>query len=201
MNTPRPTRLSRTTLAVAAILLLGSNAWGQTPSTAPAGTQHYSNGMLREQIEQTRTRRAERSFYPSGILRHERVWAMDGTTPIPERDVEFSAAGVLLRERRWAAGAPVVDLEFQANGQLISKKEYSGAGATRELQVQTFYSSGVLATEERYAVPPQGQPRPIGVQKRFSASGLPQSEQTYDEQGRLTQERLWSPSGELLGPR
>lgn len=201
MNTARrPPHPSRLLSTLACTLLLGS-AWAQTPEVPPPGTQYYSNGMLREQVEQTRSRRVQRSFYPSGILRQERVWAMDGLTPIPEREVEFSAAGVLLRERRWAAGAPVVELEFQANGQLISKKEYSGAGATRELQVQTFFSSGVLASDERYAVPPTGAPRPIGTQRRFSASGLPQSEQVYDENGRLTQERQWSPSGEPVGPR
>jgi antitoxin component YwqK of YwqJK toxin-antitoxin module len=171
------------------------------PGDAPPVNSYYGNGMLRQQVEQTRTRRTERSYYPSGVMQQETVFAMDGDKPVREREVVFAPTGVMLREQRWQAGEPLLDLEFLSSGVLRSKREYSGLGATRELRVQTYYASGVLATEERYAAPSgasTSRQMPIGVQKTFDTSGRPQEEKTYDLHGKLLSERRWSATGELL---
>jgi antitoxin component YwqK of YwqJK toxin-antitoxin module len=169
------------------------------PGDTPPVNSYYSNGMLRQQIEQTRTRRTERSYYPSGVMQQETVFAMDGDKAVRERDVMFAPTGVMLREQRWLAGEPLLDIEFLTTGVLRSKREYSGLGMTRELRVQTYYASGVLATEERYAAPSGTQKLfPIGIQKTFDTSGRPQEEKIYDLSGKLVSERQWSVTGELL---
>lgn len=167
----------------------------------PAGSTYYPNGMLKQQIEQTRSRRIDRSYYPSGVLQREQVWAMNGTVHVKERDVTLSPSGVTLREQRWAAGEPVVDLEYLISGLLISRKEYTGMGTTRELLVQSYFSSGVLATEERFAVTPRGTQHPIGMQKKFDVSGRSISEQLYDEHGKLLEDKIRNASGELVPVR
>jgi antitoxin component YwqK of YwqJK toxin-antitoxin module len=168
---------------------------------APPVNTYYSTGMLREQVEQTRSRRVERSFFATGVMQRETTYAMNGDQPVREREVTFAASGVLLREQRWAGAEPVLDTEFLASGVLRSKREYSGMGPTRELRVQTFYASGVLATEERYAAPSgSSQLTPIGVQKTFDQSGRPIDEKTYDAQGRLVSEQRQAANGEWTSP-
>jgi len=167
----------------------------------PAGSTYYPNGMQKQLIEQTRSRRIDRSYYPSGVLQREQIWAMNGTVHVKERDVTLSPSGVTLREQRWAAGEPVVDLEYLVSGLLISRKEYTGMGTTRELLVQTYFSSGVLATEERFAVTARGVQHPIGVQKKFDISGRSISEQLYDDHGKLLEDKVRNHSGELVPVR
>ena len=167
-------------------------------TSAPAGSRQYANGMLQQQIEQTRSRRSDRSYYPSGVLQRELIWAMNGKLPVLERDAEFSPSGVMLREKRWANGEPVSDLELTVSGMRISSKLYTGMGPTRELQVQSFFASGVVATEDRYAAPVGGKQHPIGAQKKFDVSGRLMSERVFDEQGRLLEEKAWNAAGELM---
>lgn len=196
----RRVRHVRRVSSVLAVLCMvgGSQAQG-LPGDAPPVNSYYGNGMLRQQIEQTRTRRTERSYYPSGVMQQETVWVMDGDKAIREREVSFAPTGVMLREQRWVAGEPLLDIEFLVSGVLRSRREYSGLGTTRELRVQTYYASGVLATEERYAAPSgSSKLTPIGLQKTFDTSGRPQDEKTYDLQGKLMSERRWSATGELL---
>ena len=175
-----------------------AQAASEPDTSAPAGSRFYPGGTLQQQIEQSRSRRTERSFYPSGVMQRELVWAMNVSKPVLERDVTFSSAGVMLREKRWSNGEPVSDLEFAASGMLISSKVYSGLGPTRELLVQDYFSSGVLASEQRFAAPVGEKPRPIGGQKKFDVSGRLASERVFDEQGKLVSEKAWSVSGELM---
>lgn len=194
------TQLKRFTLLVSVLLALPIAAQtGKDPDTStPAGSRHYASGMLQQQIEQTRSRRSERSFYPSGVLQRELIWAMNGNVHVLERDAEFSPSGVMLREKRWSNGEPVSDLELSVSGIRISSKLYTGMGPTRELQVQSFFASGVVATEERYAAPVGAKQRPIGAQKKFDVSGRLMSERVFDEQGRLLEEKAWNTAGELM---
>ena len=171
----------------------------QEPDTsAPAGSRHFSNGMLQHQIEQSRSRRTERSFYPSGVMQRELVWAMNASKHVLERDVEFASSGVMLREKRWLNGEPVSDLAFSVSGMLIGSKLYTGMGPTRELLVQDYFASGVLASEQRFAAPVGDKQRPIGAQKKFDTSGRLISERVFDEQGKLVSEKAWNASGELM---
>ncbi len=186
---------------VAAALLGSVQAEPASDVLAPAGSVYYPNGMLKQQIEQSRSRRIDRSYYPSGVLQREQIWAMNGTVHVKERDVSFSPSGVTLREQRWAAGEPVVDLEYLVSGLLISRKEYTGMGSTRELLVQNYFASGVLASEERFAVTPRGTQHPIGAQKKFDVSGRPVSEQVYDEHGKLVEDKLRNALGEWVPAR
>jgi antitoxin component YwqK of YwqJK toxin-antitoxin module len=190
-------------LLLAASLFMTQPALAQPDSDTqtPQGSSYYPNGMLKQKVEQTRSRRTDRSFYPSGIMQREQIWAMNGSTPVKERDVTFSPAGVMLREQRWAAGEPISDLEYLVSGLLVSRKDYSGMGSTRELLVQNYFSSGVLASEERFSVSSRGGLHPIGVQKKFDVSGTPISEQVYDEQGKFIEEKVRSSSGQLLPVR
>ena len=188
-------------LAASLVLQLPAQAQPSPELQTPVASTYYPGGLLKQQVEQTRSRRVERSFYPSGVMQREQIWAMNGATPVKERDVTFSSAGVMLHEQRWAAGEPVTDLEFLVTGLLVSRKEYIGMGATRELLVQTYFSSGVLASEERFAVTQRGGQRPIGAQKKFDTSGRLISERTFDEDGRLTLDKAWSASGELMPAR
>lgn len=167
-------------------------------TTAPAGSRYYPGGTLQSQIEQNRSRRTERTFYPSGVMQRELVWAMNATQHVLERDVEFASSGVMLREKRWTHGEPVSDLEFAVSGMLISSKVYSGLGTTRELLVQDYFSSGVLASEQRFAAPVGDKPRPIGAQRKFDTSGRPTSERVFDDQGKLVSEKAWNANGELM---
>lgn len=190
-----------TLLAVALLSHTVAGAESAPDAQKPTGSHYYPNGMLRQEIEQTRSRRTDRTFYASGVMQRELIWAMNGNTPVMERDVEFSPAGVMLRERRWAAGEPLSDLEFLASGVLASRKDYSGLGSTRELLVQTYFSSGVLSSQQRFALPQRGAPYLIGIQKKFSTGGHPVSEQVFDERGQLVGEKAWSASGQLLPAR
>ena len=166
-------------------------------TSAPTGTLHYPSGVVQRQIEQSRSRRTERSYYPSGVMQRELVWAMNGSQHVLERLAEFASSGVMLREKRWANGEPVSDLEFSVSGMRISSKQYSGMGPTRELLVQDYFASGVLASEQRFAAPIGKKPFPIGVQKTFDTSGQPLTEKTFDEQGRLLEEKIRNAAGEL----
>lgn len=164
---------------------------------APPTHRYHSNGSLREQVEQTRSRRVERAFYPSGVMQRETSFAMNGDTPVREREVSFAPTGVMLQEQRWVGGELALHTEFLASGVMRSKREYTGLGPTRELRVQTFFASGVLATDERYAAPSgSSQLTPIGLQKTFDISGRPLKETTHDLQGRVVSEREQGPNGE-----
>ena len=181
---------------------LTQSAWAQPsiePDTsAPAGIRYYPGGGLQQQIEQSRSRRTERSFYPSGVMQRELVWAMNASKHVLERDVEFASSGVMLREKRWLNGEPVSDLAFSVSGMLIGSKLYTGMGPTRELLVQDYFASGVLASEQRFAAPVGDKQRPIGAQKKFDTSGRLISERVFDEQGKLVSEKAWNASGELM---
>lgn len=198
----RTTRhLQVATWALVAGLVAAPVALAQTPGASSVDpqpvNQYHSNGSLREQVLQTRSRRTERGFYPTGVMERETAYAMNGNQPVREREVSFAPTGVMLREQRWVNGEPVLDTEFFASGVLHSKREHSGLGSTRELRVQTFFASGVLATEERYAAPSGGgQLTPIGVQKTFDTSGRPLKETTHDLQGKVVSERQRGPNGE-----
>jgi antitoxin component YwqK of YwqJK toxin-antitoxin module len=189
----------------ASLLLLGTLALPAMAQTLPqpdtsaaAGSRYYPNGTLQQQIEQSRSRRIDRSYYPSGVMQRELIWAMNGSKHVIEREVEFSSSGVMLREKRWAGGEPVTELEFLVSGLLVSRKEYIGMGPTRELLLQEYFSSGVLASEQRIAQPPHGKPYPIGSQKKFDTSGRPIGEQIFDEQGKLIEDKAWNSSGQLI---
>ncbi len=183
-------------------VVLTQSAWAQTSTepdtTAPAGSRYYPGGALQQQIEQSRSRRTERSFYPSGVMQRELVWAMNASKHVLERDVEFASSGVMLREKRWLNGEPVSDLAFSVSGMLIGSKLYTGMGPTRELLVQDYFASGVLASEQRFAAPVGDKQRPIGAQKKFDTSGRLISERVFDEQGKLVSEKAWNASGELM---
>jgi antitoxin component YwqK of YwqJK toxin-antitoxin module len=185
-------------LLLVGTLALPAMAQALTPpdTSAAAGLRYYPNGAIQQQIEQSRSRRTERSFYPSGLMQRELIWAMNGAKHVLERDVEFSPSGVMLREKRWAAGEPVTELEFLISGLLVSRKEYTGMGPTRELLVQDYFASGVLASEQHIAQPTHGKPYPIGSQKKFDTSGRPISEQIFDEQGKLIEDKVWNAMGQ-----
>jgi antitoxin component YwqK of YwqJK toxin-antitoxin module len=168
----------------------------QPDTSAATGSRYYPNGTLQQQIDQNRSRRIERSYYPSGVMQRELIWAMNGSKHVLERDAEFASSGVMLREKRWAAGEPVTELEFLVSGLLVSRKEYTGMGSTRELLVQDYFSSGVLSSEQRFALPAHGKPYPIGSQKKFDTAGRPISEQVFDEQGKLTDDKTWNALGQ-----
>lgn len=168
---------------------------------APPVNTYDSQGLLREQVEQTRSRRVERVFFGTGVMQRETVYAMNGEQAVREREVVFAPTGVMLREQRWVGGELSLDNEFLASGVMRSKREYTGLGPTRELRVQTFYSSGVLATEERYAAPSgSSQLTPIGVQRTHDSSGRLLQESTHDLQGRLVSQRQRSAQGDGLLP-
>lgn len=196
------TYLSCKLLSLALVAWLGLPLVAQSAqepdTTAPAGTRYFASGTVQQQIEQSRSRRTERHFYPSGVMQRELVWAMNASKHVLERDVEFASSGVMLREKRWANGEPVSDLEFSVSGMLISSKVYTGLGPTRELLVQDFFASGVLASEQRFAWPLGDKQRPIGSQKKFDTSGRLTGERVFDEQGKLTSEKAWNASGELM---
>ena len=199
-----PRRLRSTACAAVATVCLLTAPLGQAqPALAaidsPPVNTYFSSGSLRSQVEQTRSRRVERSFFVTGVMERETTYAMNGDQAVREREVVFAPTGVMLKEQRWVGGEPTLDNEFLASGVLIRKREYHGLGSTRELQVQTFYASGVLASEERYAAPSgSGQLTPIGVQKTFDNSGRPLTEKIHDLQGRLVSERQRSGNGEWL---
>jgi antitoxin component YwqK of YwqJK toxin-antitoxin module len=190
------------------LMSLGVAVWLSLPVAAqsakepdtstPAGSRYFSSGTLQQQIEQSRSRRTERSFYPSGVMQRELVWAMNASKHVLERDVEFASSGVMLREKRWANGEPVSDLEFSVSGMLISSKLFTDIGSTRELLVQDYFSSGVLASEQRFAAPLGDKQRPIGAQKKFDTSGRLIGERVFDEQGKLISEKTWNVAGELM---
>ena len=169
-------------------------------TSTPPGNRTYSNGAPQQQIEQSRSRRTERSYYPSGGIQRESVWAMNGAKHVPERDAEYSSTGMLLRERRWAGGEPVVELDYLSSGMLVKRKEYMGMGTTREMLIQEYFSSGVLSSEERFAVLPGGRQFPVGSQKKYGVSGNPLTEKIFDDQGKLVEEKAWNASGQLLAP-
>ena len=194
----------KTSLALvlaSALGAFGPMAIAQSAPADPAGTRFYANGQIQSQIEQTRSRRTERAFYPTGVMQHEIVYAMDGAKPIKEREVQFTPAGTMLREQKWVGGEPQLDVEFLASGVLRSRKEYMGLGSTREMVSQSYFASGVLASEERMAVPSSGKPFPVGVQKSFDASGRLIQERNYDDNGRLVSEKSMGPAGALVQTR
>ncbi len=182
------------------VLAVGVSAawptWAQPLAPDTPSLTRDAQGVLREQVEQTRSQRTERSFFPTGVMQRETVYAMEGDVPVKVREVSFSAAGVMLREQRWQAGEPVLDVVFFASGVLQSRREITGLGPTREWRVLTFFSSGILSSDERYAAPIGEAMVPIGLHKTFDASGQPLSERTYDLQGRLLSERLRGPNGQ-----
>jgi len=194
----RAFKLVSLVLAAALGLPVMAQTVKEPDTSAPAGSRHYPSGALQQQIEQTRSRRTERSFYPSGVMQRELIWAMNASKHVLERDVEFAASGVMLREKRWANGEPVSDLEYSVGGMLISSKLYTGMGPTRELLVQDYFSSGVLASEQRFAWPVGDKQRPIGTQKKFDTSGRLIRERIFDDHGKLTSEKAWNAAGELM---
>jgi hypothetical protein len=194
------------------VLAWALGAWAQTEGaasashalpalTAPAGVQNYANGQVQRRIEQSRAQRSERSYFPTSVLQRETVWDMAGKTAVPVRDLQYAASGVLLHERRWACGELVLDAQFLATGVLVSKKEVLGQGPSREMHVQEYVATGVLVREQRLALPANGKPYPIGVQKQADANGQPVREQQFDEQGRLVEEKTWSATGEVTTTR
>lgn len=159
------------------------------------------NGKLARQEEFTAMQRTERTFAPDGTKRREMLWNIAGANPVPEREQEFSPAGVLVRERRWTAGEMSSELTYYLNGQLRRKAEYkdTGVGTSRILAMSEFYDTGTLSSEGAFANTSRYALTPVGVHRRYDPSGKLRSEATYDERGRVTRERSFDDAGQPLG--
>lgn len=199
----------RLTLSAAALLSAVALIWPLTGHASddtlpdvhsPAGEQTDAQGVLRQRIEQTRSRRSERNYDAHTVLLRETVWDMDGDRAVPHSDRQYSPAGVLLRERRWACGDLVSDLQYSVHGVLIESLALQGLGRTRERVGQTFSAQGILLSETRQARNAQGVWQPVGVQREWDARGQLLRQARYDERAQLLEERHFDRNGQLLPP-
>ena len=151
------------------------------------------NGKLAKQEEVTALQRIERSFAHDGTKRREMQWNVSGANPVQEREMEFSPSGVLVRDRRWAAGELASELTYYLNGQLRRKAEYqdTGPGTPRILVMREFHDNGSVSSEGAFANTSRYALTPVGVHRRYDSFGKLRSESTYDERGRALRERVF----------
>lgn len=158
------------------------------------------NGKLAKQEEFSALQHIERTFAADGTKRREVHWNVSGPTPVQEREMEFAPTGVLVRDRRWAAGEPTSEQTYYLNGQLRRKAEYkdTGPGTQRVLAMTEFYNTGTLSSEGAFANTSRYALTPVGVHRRYDTYGILRSESTYDERGRALRERTFDESGKPL---
>lgn len=156
------------------------------------------NGRMVLQEEVTTTQRIERTFAADGTKRREMQWNVTGSAPVQEREQEFAANGVLVRDRRWAAGELASEMIYYQSGQLRRKAEYkdTGAGTPRILAMSEFYDSGTLSSEGAFANTSRYALTPVGVHRRYDTQGKLRAEAIYDERGRTVRERLFDDAGQ-----
>lgn len=156
------------------------------------------NGNPSSLDEITGNLRVQRRFSTSGVKLRELQYQWDGKNGTLQREQEFSAAGSLTRDKRWAGGKLAVEESFYLNGQLREKKEYGGEGAAAWMQASDYYDTGKIAATGRYTNAMRGRQLPTGTHQRFNEAGKVVAESTYDERGRISREKAWSDTGELL---
>ena len=142
--------------------------------------------------------RLQRNFNSAGEKRRERFSRASGNGWQIEREQDFSAAGALTRDRRWADGKAVSDQTFYLNGQARSRTDYNVGGDASALQITDYYDSGKVAATGRYSAINRSRQLPVGAHQRFTESGKLVAESVYDERGRITREKAWDEDGKLL---
>ncbi len=156
------------------------------------------NGMPAQEEETSAAARIERTFGPRGVKRQEVTWALTDKGAARQSEREFSAAGKLLRERRWADGELSSESTYFPDGRLRSEARYMTTGSKRILETREFHENGVLAAEGRYIDTGRYAPMPTGIHRQFDAEGHVRSETRFDTRGRVHRERSWDVAGNLV---
>ncbi len=167
---------------------------------------YYDNGKMQMQQEVSANRRIERRFADDGVKRREIETFVSSETPSRSYKVmeqEFSERGGLVREQRWTNdGMPVSDISYYLNGQPKDKSLFSKEGEVDIRTDSTYFDSGKLATEGKYAMTRtrfRGQSAlPVGSHKAFDEKGRVVGESIYDDKGKVTREKSWDENGKLV---
>ncbi len=144
----------------------------------------------------------EQRWSADGVKRYEARFVLgehNATARVSEQ--EFSDQGGLVRETRWnPAGELLGEDRYYLNGQPRGKTAYSGEPSRRIAEVTEFYDNGQRARQGHFlaATSGHGTGTPVGTHQSFSDNGQLIGETYYDERGRITRERAWTPDGSLL---
>ena len=160
--------------------------------------QLHANGKTQLLRENSPTRQFEQEFAPDGIKRRETERTLDGKTLVAVKSLQYSEAGTLVRDQRWADGKPVSDTSFYLNGQPRSKTVHGNSQAGDWVEETQYRDDGSVAATGRYLGAPGGRRQPTGTHKTFNAAGRVVAESDYDARGRLSRERTWSDAGAPL---
>jgi antitoxin component YwqK of YwqJK toxin-antitoxin module len=160
----------------------------------------HDNGKVAVLLEIGDSQRSEKRYTSDGALQREITSRTTERGSIRQREAEFSDRGTLVREQRWSPeGEPLTNDTYYLNGQPRSKAVYSGSGASREVEVTTYFDNGQRSGAGRFTVAERGgRQSPTGAHQRFNEQGTRMSESTFDTQGRLRRERSWGGDGKPL---
>jgi antitoxin component YwqK of YwqJK toxin-antitoxin module len=158
----------------------------------------YDNGKVAAQVEIAGTQRIERRYSSEGVKRREVVSLIGEFGVIKQREQEFSERGSLMHDQRWSpSGEPLSDESYYLDGQPRSKAVHGVDGDPHLIEVTEFYDNGQRAAIGRYVARDRFSQTPIGTHQRFSDKGVLIAESVYDNEGRVTRERVWDASGKL----
>jgi antitoxin component YwqK of YwqJK toxin-antitoxin module len=158
----------------------------------------HENGKPALEDEVIGDRRFERRFGSDGIKRRETEFRLLERGTRRERELEYSAAGTLTRERRWDERELTQEYEFYLNGQPRRKTEYAVSTNARTAEISDFHDNGKLARTGRYLTSNRAGLVAVGTHQRFHPNGQPASESVYDAQGRIHRERSFDEDGRLV---
>ena len=161
----------------------------------------YANGQPARVEELKSGIRTERRFAEDGVLRREVLWQLEGNdarSASKTQEREFSEKGTLTREQRWTDRKLASDSSFYLNGQPRSRAVYGRDDNTDVVDETDFHDNGQPAHTGRYATVSRYERRAVGRHQSFDTQGKLVGESLYDRRGRISRERAWDASGQLL---
>ena len=158
----------------------------------------YENGTVSAEEQRLGDRRVERRFYPDGVKRQETESRLLERGARRERELEYSAKGTLIRERRWDERDLIQDHEYYLNGQPKRKSEYSTTSNQRIAEVSEFFDNGKPSSVGRYQTSNRMGSIPVGTHRQFHIDGKLIAESIYDDKGRISRERGFDEDGKVI---
>ena len=170
-------------------------------------SDYLTNGVVREQREQSAAGGVERAFAEDGTKRREVQWVTLGgerNRRVTTLDQEFHESGKLVHEKRWKPGERGAELVSEQhwflNGQPRDRTDYVTSDGRTLRTETTFHDNGKKASEGAWRGPAtgRGETLPSGSHKVWDSDGRLRGESLYDDRGRLTRERTLDEAGQVV---